>query len=146
MRVIQVAIADDDPRFREALAHVVEADERLSLVGVAASGHEIAGLVARSGADVVLLDVRMAGGGPQGASMLASLGRPGRTPPAIVALSAQSGVATVVAMLRAGAVGYLVKGHVGADLPELILRVAAGEVVLAVSSATEALRRLTRTA
>ena len=48
-------------------------------------------------------------------------------------------------MLRAGVVGYLVKGRIGAALPDVLARCAAGEVVLAVPCGAEALHELTRT-
>ena len=143
MRVIQVAIADDDPTFREALAEVLGADPRFHVVGAMPSGQDVVDLVAVRGADVVLLDVRMPGGGPEGARMLAVTSGPDSAPPTVVALSAQAGVGMVTEMLRAGATGYLVKGRVGTDLPDLVARCAAGEVVLAVGTAAEALRHLT---
>ncbi len=64
----------------------------------------------------------------------------------MVALTAQTGVTQVLAMLRAGALGYLVKGRVGHDLPDLLARCARGDVVLAVPGAAEAMRRLSGSA
>jgi DNA-binding NarL/FixJ family response regulator len=95
-------------------------------------------------ADVVIVDVRMPGGGPDAVREVLAAGL--STPPAVVALSAQVNLSTVVAMVGAGATGYLAKGRVGLTLPDLVSRCAAGEVVLAVSCAGEALRQLTRAA
>ena len=95
---------------------------------------------------MVLLDVRMPGGGAEAARALratASTNGGGAGAPAVVAVSAHTGTATVVAMLQAGAVGYLAKGRL-ADLPDLVARCAAGEVVLAVPSAADALDQLVR--
>jgi DNA-binding NarL/FixJ family response regulator len=142
VRALQVAIADDDPTFRQALADVLDADVRFEVVGVVASGGAVLDLVDTRGADVVLLDVRMPGGGAAGALALRRAAGPDGTPPAVVALSAQSGAAVVTAMLRAGVVGYLVKGRVGSDLPDVLVRCAAGEVVLAVGTAAEALHHV----
>jgi two-component system nitrate/nitrite response regulator NarL len=120
------------------------------VVGSAATGDELVDVVDRVAPDVVLLDVRMPGGGPVVASALSAPrpASPRRTAraaaPVVIAVSAQTGIATVVAMLRAGAVGYLAKGSLG-TLPELVARCAAGEVVLAVPSAADALRQLVRT-
>jgi DNA-binding NarL/FixJ family response regulator len=140
MRVVQVAVADDDAVFRSALVEVLEADDRFTVVGAVGSGGEVVDLVAAQGADMVLLDVRMPGGGPEAARVLRHVAGPDGAPPLVVAISGQEGLGTVADMLRAGAVGYLLKGRVGADLPDLLARVSAGEVVLAVESAVEALR------
>ena len=144
MARIRVAIADDDAGIRSALADVLAADPRFAVVGAAATGEELCRLVRSVAADVVLLDVRMPGGGADAARALGTCSPvPGGRPPAVIAVSAHTGAATVASMLRAGAVGYLAKGRL-ARLPDLVARCAAGEVVLAVPSATEALRRVVR--
>jgi DNA-binding NarL/FixJ family response regulator len=89
----------------------------------------------------VLLDVRMADGGP--AAVRAVLEGGGSRPPAVVAVSADSGTHLVRSMVQAGVVGYLVKGRIGSSLPDLLSRVAGGEVVLAVPCAAEVLAELT---
>jgi two-component system nitrate/nitrite response regulator NarL len=139
MTPIRVAVADDEPLIRSAITEVLGADARFTVVGAVATGDELGDLVRREPADVVLLDVRMPGGGAEGATALLD----GRlTPaPAVVAVSAHTGPTTVASMLRAGAVGYLAKGRLAA-LPDLVARCAAGEVVLAVTSGAEALRQV----
>lgn len=145
MRVIRVVVADDDAAFREALVDVIGADPRFSVVAAASTGVDVADLALRSRADLVLLDVRMPSGGPEAARAVHQAATDaGVRPPAVVALSAQSAVHTVVAMLREGAVGYLVKGRIGSTLPDLLSRCAAGEVVLAVPSGADAIRQLSR--
>jgi two-component system nitrate/nitrite response regulator NarL len=144
MARIRVAIADDDAGIRSALADVLTADPRFAVVGSAATGEELCRLVHSVAADVVLLDVRMPGGGADAARALGNCSPvSGARPPAVIAVSAHTGAAIVASMLRAGAVGYLAKGRL-ARLPDLVARCAGGEVVLAVPSATEALRRVVR--
>jgi two-component system nitrate/nitrite response regulator NarL len=137
MTPIRVAIADDDPMIRSAIAEVLGADPRFTVVGAAATGEALVDLVREEPTDVVLLDVRMPGGGPEGAAAVLAEG----PAPVVVAVSAHTGPRTVASMLRAGAVGYLAKGRLAA-LPDLVARCAAGEVVLAVTSGAEALRQL----
>jgi len=137
MTRIRVAIADDDAGIRSALSDVLAADPRFDVVGTVASGDLLCRLVSDVAPDVVLLDVRMPGGGATAAETL----RAGVHRPAVIAVSAITGAATVASLLRAGAVGYLAKGRLSA-LPDMVARCAAGEVVLAVPSAAEALRRL----
>ncbi len=143
----RVVVADDDVSVRSALQEVLDADDRFHVVGVAASGIELASVAAETRPDVVLLDVRMPDGGVVAARALlhrlrADDGDRLSSPlPTVIAVSAHTGVALVVAMMRVGATGFLTKGRLG-ELPDLVARCAAGEVVLAVPSGAEALRQL----
>lgn len=141
MQTIRVAIADDDAGFRDALVDVLQADPRFVVAGVAATGEDIIEVVATTQPDVVLLDVHMPRGGPVAARALTRRNR-GVGAPVVVALSAQTGATQVLSMLRAGALGYFLTGRVGQDLPDLIARCAAGDVILSVPGATEAMRQL----
>jgi CheY-like chemotaxis protein len=58
---VRVLIVDDHPRNRALLAEVVEATAGFTAVGTAASGEEALGRLGH--ADLVLMDVRMPGGG-----------------------------------------------------------------------------------
>jgi DNA-binding NarL/FixJ family response regulator len=143
MRVIRVAVADDDDGFREALVDVLNADPRFTVVAAAATGDDLVRLACDTRPDLVVLDVRMPNGGPVALKALRQASEGWGFPvPVVVALTAQSAVSTVLAMLGEGARGFLAKGRVEADLPNLLARSAAGEVVLAVPSAAEALRQL----
>ena len=61
-----------------------------------------------------------------------------------MAVTADTSPEVIDAMLRAGAVGYLAKGRIGATLPDLLFRVFDGELIVAVPTAGLALRRLLR--
>jgi DNA-binding NarL/FixJ family response regulator len=149
MGPLRIIIADDDDTMRGALGEVLDADDRFTVVSVVSTGEE---LLDRAGAlrpDLVLLDVRMPGGGAPAARALlappethAAAGR--RAPPLVVAVSAHTGTSVVVEMLRAGVTGYFAKGRLGA-LPDLLARCGSGEVVLAVPGAADALRQLVHT-
>jgi DNA-binding NarL/FixJ family response regulator len=143
MRVIRVAIADDDPTFRDALIEVLDADPRFHVVGAVSDGEDLVRLVGETRPDLVVLDVRMPHGGPVAARALREAAQEWEAPrPVVAALTAQSALTTVLEMLREGAGAYLVKGRVGAELPDLLVRSVAGEVVLAVPSGAEALKHL----
>lgn len=139
MAQLRVVVADDDEAVRLALVDVLGSDPRFAVVGSVATGPEAVAAAETTQPDVVLLDVRMPGGGLQAARRLA--GTSGR--PAVVAVSASTDVATIVAMVRAGAVGYLAKGRLGQGLPDVVARCANGQVVLAVPNGTAVLRALT---
>lgn len=135
---IRVLVADDHAGMVAALVSVLEDDGRFDVVGTAATGSQALEAARTGSVDVVLLDVNMPGGGPEAAAALTALA----DPPVVVALSAHAGGATVAAMVRAGVVGYLTKGHVGDDLGDLVVRCVDGEVVLATPKAAAALRAL----
>ncbi len=145
MSVISVAVADDDALFRDALVDVLEADARFAVVVQATSAEEIVAAVARTRPDLVLLDVRMPGGGAEAARAITqateSAGGSG-SGPVLVALSAEAGAPRVLSMLRVGVTSFFEKGSVGAELTDQLVRSARGEVLLAARGAAEALRTL----
>jgi len=140
---IRTVVGDDDGGFRAAVVDVLADDPRFVVVGEAADGAELVEVARTTGPDLVLLDVRMPSGGSVAARALTEDGS-GRfaSRPLVVALSADSGPEVVASMLQAGAVGFLAKGRLGATLPDLLARVAEGEVVVAVPSGIHALRQL----
>lgn len=136
-------VADDDAEFRAAARAVLDADGRFVVVAEADTGLALGDLVARVGAHLVVVDVRMPHGGPGAvAAIRARTAWPAPGRPVVCALSAQTGTPVVAAMLTAGATGFLAKGALGGDLPDLLARCARGEVVLAVASAGKALGQL----
>lgn len=143
MTVIRVLVADDDELFRAALVDVLGADPRFVVVADLPSGEGIVEVARDHAADLVLVDVRMPAGGATAAEALRVASASGRLGPVrVVALSAQASTATVVGLLRAGAVGYLVKGQRASDLPDLVLRCAHGQVVVTAPTGASALRQL----
>ena len=120
---IRALVADDEPALRGALAELLAQEERIFFVGAAADADEAIALAQREQPDVALLDVKMpAGGGPRAAREIQRLS-PGTR---VIALSAFEDRPTVLEMLRAGCVGYLVKGTAAEDIVGSIRRVAQG--------------------
>lgn len=126
MRPVRVLIADDHPDVLTALTSVVEGDPRFVVVGTASTGDEAIRLAIATPVDLALLDVHMPGGGLAAVEALKEL----PAAPVVVAISALSASSLVEEMANAGATGYLVKGHAGAALPDVLARCAAGEIVL----------------
>ncbi len=137
---IRVLVADDEPVVRAALAELIEAENTLELVGVAKDAQEAIELAVREHPDVALLDVKMpAGGGPRAAREI----RIGSLQTRVVALSAYEDRTSVLEMLRAGAVGYLVKGTRAAEIVKMIHNVTRGDVVLSSEVMGDILEELT---
>ncbi len=120
---IRVLIADDEPALRGALAELLAQEDRVLLVGAAADADEAIELATHERPDVALVDVKMpGGGGPRAAREIQRISPDTR----VIALSAFEDRPTVLEMLRAGAVGYLVKGTASDEIVGSITRVAAG--------------------
>jgi EAL domain-containing protein (putative c-di-GMP-specific phosphodiesterase class I) len=120
---VRVLVADDEPALRNALSELLGQEEHVELVGTAADADEAIALAGREFPDVALVDVKMpAGGGPRAAREIQRLSPATR----VIALSAFEDRPTVLEMLRAGAVGYLVKGTAAEEIVGSIRRVAGG--------------------
>ena len=130
--VFTVLIADDDVNYRLALAAVIDQEPTLALVGVARSGAEAISLAVELTPDVVLVDVRMGGGG--GTVVARELTQAG-VRSRVVALSAYDDHSTVRQMLDAGAAGYLLKGSTVDALVEGIAKLAQGASALSGAAA-----------
>jgi EAL domain-containing protein (putative c-di-GMP-specific phosphodiesterase class I)/CheY-like chemotaxis protein len=124
---IRVLIADDEAELRGALADLIASEDDLELVGAGGDADEAIELARFNRPDVALVDVKMpAGGGPRAAREIL------RTSPQtrVLALSAYEDRTTVLEMLRAGAVGYLVKGTAPEEIVRAIDRAVRGQTSL----------------
>ena len=120
---IRVLIADDEPALRVALADLLAHEDTIRLVGTAGDADEAIELAVSAQPDVALVDVKMpAGGGPRAAREIIRVSPDTR----VIALSAFEDRPTVLEMLRAGAVGYLVKGTAAEEIVTSIGKVMRG--------------------
>lgn len=110
---IRVVVVDDEDLVRDALAEVVASDPGLLLEGVAGDTDEALALLERVGPDVAVVDVRMPGGG--GLRLVREVAAR-RLATRVICHSGMDDRATVVQMLDAGAVGFLLKGTRPADI------------------------------
>lgn len=124
---IRVLIADDDEMNRQTIAEIVERSDALELVGIAKDADEAIRIASLQRPDVVLLDVRMPGGGGPRAAREIRLRSPGSR---IVALSAFGDDRSIDAMLANGAISYLMKGVSLPDIVDAIVRSVHGDALL----------------
>lgn len=103
---IRVLLAEDEPLVRAALAELIDGERHFVVVAAASDADEAVELAELHRPDVALLDVRMPGGGGERAAREIIDRAPGTR---VIALSAHDDRDTVLRMLRAGAVAYLVK-------------------------------------
>ena len=119
---IRLVLADDHPIYREGLARTLT-DVGIIVVAQARDGAEALAAVLRETPDVLLLDLSMPGGG--GLGVLAELQKLD-TPPRVAVLTASEEDEDVMAALRLGARGYILKGVGAGELVDLVRDIAAG--------------------
>jgi DNA-binding NarL/FixJ family response regulator len=125
--VIGVVLVDDEELVRTGLRAVLEAQPDITVLGEAADGAEVPGLVARHRPDVVLMDVRMPAVDGISATR-ALLRRP--DPPRVLVLTTFGNDGYVYDALRAGATGFLLKRARPAEIVQAVRTVAEGESLL----------------
>lgn len=130
--MIRVLIADDSAPFREGFALLVRAAAELELVGEASTSEDAVLSAARLQPDVVVMDLHM----PEVGGVEATR-RIVETSPHIrvLILSMLEDDDSVVAAMRSGASGYLVKGSSQAEIVRAVSAVASGQVIFAASVA-----------
>jgi DNA-binding NarL/FixJ family response regulator len=107
MSSVRVLVADDDADARKLVETYVSREPALELVGAAADADEAIALALEHKPDAALLDVGMPGGG--GLRAVREI-RELSPETSMVALSGYDDRNTVIDMLDAGAVAYIVKG------------------------------------
>jgi DNA-binding NarL/FixJ family response regulator len=117
---VKVLIVDDHALFRSGVR--AELAGRVDVVGEAGSVEEAVTLIASKRPDVVLLDVHMPGGG--GVEVIRR-----SDGPRFLALSVSDDPKDVIAVIRAGARGYVTKTIDPDDLVDAIARVDEGDAV-----------------
>jgi DNA-binding NarL/FixJ family response regulator len=140
--MIRVLIADDQTLFREGLAAVLGA-HGLTVVGEAADGAAAVELAAQLAPDVVLMDLRMPVlDGVAATRRIMALPRA----PRVLALTTFEDDAALFDVLRAGALGYLLKDAASASLVEAIQLAARGESLLSPAIAAKLVHEFARSA
>ena len=119
-----VVLVDDHAMFRAGVR--AEIGTGLDIVGEAASVAEAIATIRHTKPDVVLLDVHLPDGG--GPAVVAAV-LPELPATRFLALSVSDAAEDVIAVIRAGARGYVTKTISGPDLTDAIRRVAEGDVV-----------------
>jgi DNA-binding NarL/FixJ family response regulator len=122
--VTRLFLVDDHRLFLAGVK--AELEGKVDIVGVASDVDEAIAAIRRLLPDVVLIDVHMPGGG--GLAVIAAVSE---TNPEVrfLALSVSDAAEDVIAMIRAGARGYVTKTIDAGQLAEAIDRVEAGDAV-----------------
>ena len=127
MTDIGVVICDDHPVYRQGLRALFAEVDGIAVVGEAADGEAALDVVAATSPDVVIMDLHLPGiSGVEATSRLLA-DRPGL---GVLVLTMFEDDTSLLAALRAGARGYVVKGADHEEIVGAIQAVARGEVLL----------------
>lgn len=122
--LIRILTVDDHPLLRKGIAALVNGEPDLKLVAEASNGKEAIDAFRSHRPDVTLMDLQM----PE-VDGIDAIDRIRREFPEarIIVLTTYSGDAQVLRALKAGARGYILKGHVHKELLDAIRAVHAGQ-------------------
>ena len=139
MKKIRVLVADDHPAFQEGLCRILEDEEDLEVIAKPADGDEAVSLARELLPDVAIIDVAMPGLNGIDAAKQIKAACPGT---AIFMISAYGYESYLVASLRAGVAGYMLKTAPINELISAVRLVSAGEAVFDLKAVSKVLHRL----
>ena len=122
-----VIVIDDHPLFRKGVSQLIGMDEQLKLVGEASSGEEGVELARRATPDLILLDLNMKG--MSGIDTLLALREAGLDA-RVVMLTVSDNADDLIAAIRSGADGYLLKDMEPEELLARIKDALFGRMVI----------------
>jgi DNA-binding NarL/FixJ family response regulator len=139
---IRVLVVDDHPVFRDGLAALLGSLPDIDVVALAGDGNQAIDTARNVPTDVVLMDLNMPTmSGVDATARIVAL----PNPPAVLVLTMVDDDDTVVAAMRAGARGYLLKGASGDEIAAAVRTVAAGGAVFGAGVAAQVLSLTTVT-
>jgi DNA-binding NarL/FixJ family response regulator len=124
--MIRLLVVDDHPVFRDGLAASLARLSDVEVVSVAGTGEEAVEAAARLRPDVVLMDLNLPGISGVEATRRLVAAAPDL---AVLAVTMVDDDDTVLAALRAGARGYVLKGSTGEEIAAATRTAAAGGAV-----------------
>ncbi len=141
-RSITVLIVDDQSLVRDGFTRIVNSQADMTTVGVAADGKEAIARARELHPDVVLMDIRMPVlDGIEATRTIVSEGvSPGTR---VLGLTTYDADAYAIRILKAGAIGFLLKDSTAAQLVDAIRSAHSGTFTAAVSTTRRLIDRLT---
>ena len=139
--IIRVLIADDQALFREGLDTLLSVHKDIEVVGQASNGQEAVDMALQLRPDVILMDMQMPILNGVGATRRLKKSLPKCR---VIVLTTFTDNETIFDVLRAGAVGYLLKDVGSAQLAESVRATARGESTLDPSVAAKVVQEFSR--
>ncbi|MDO8320795.1 response regulator transcription factor [Rhodoferax sp.] len=138
---VRILLADDHPLFREGVAASLAVSPEFVIIFQARSGEEALERSMQLRPDMVLLDVSMAGMGGIAAAAQIAVNLPATR---IMMLTVSENRENLLAALKAGAHGYVLKGVSASELRSAVASVASGEAYVTPALAAEMLTAFSR--
>jgi two-component system, NarL family, nitrate/nitrite response regulator NarL len=135
---IQIVIVDDHPLFRDGVAFTLQSQPDFEIVGQGTAAAEAVELSSQLLPDLLLLDINIPGGGLSVVQTIAAACPVTK----IVMLTASEAEEDVLAALKAGARGYIVKGVSARELVSSLRAICAGEAYVTPTLAASLLSEL----
>jgi two-component system, NarL family, nitrate/nitrite response regulator NarL len=135
MEPIRVVVADDHPLYRDGVVRTLVESRRFNVVGQASTAAEAVAMVAAQPCDIALLDISMPGGGLTALEQIVRL----QPAPRVAMLTVSEEDDDILRALKAGALGYILKGVGARELVEILAELAAGRSYVAPSLAIKVL-------
>lgn len=120
---IRIAVIDDHPLYREGIVQTLTEAEGLEVVAEGATAAHALKVAQECLPDVILLDLRIPGGGVEAAANIADACPHVR----IIMLTASENEQDVASALQAGARGYILKSSSGPEVIETVRAIYRGE-------------------
>ena len=137
---IRLVVADDHPMFRAGVVASLGAAADLDVVAQASDAAEALALTREHLPDIALLDIAMPGGGLNAAREITTACPATR----VVMLTVSEDEDDLLAAMKAGASGYILKGSGASELIGVIRSVHAGQVYVAPALAWGLLREMSK--
>jgi len=135
---IKILLVDDHAMFRAGIRALIEAEDRMKVVGEASTGDEAVDQVRELKPNVVVMDLSMPGSnGLEATRRISAL----ELNTSVLVLTVHAEEEYLVPVVEAGASGYLTKTSADTDLLEAIRVVSRGQVFLPPKAATLLLKR-----
>jgi DNA-binding NarL/FixJ family response regulator len=135
---IRVAVVDDHPLFRQGVIHTLAAEGDIAVIGEGATAEDAIRIAGDMSPDVVVLDLNLPGGGIQALETIA-----GRHPAVnVLMLTVVADEDVVMAAMKRGARGYLLKGVSSPELLGTVRALSQRELYVSPGLAAKLLSRL----
>jgi len=135
----KVLLVDDHPMFREHLAHLINRDLGMVVVGEAETVRDALELIRSNAPDIAIVDITLRGA--SGLELLKEIKAAGLGVDVLV-LSMHDEELYAERALRAGAKGYITKNEASTEVINAIRRVSSGEVYASSRMTSKLLGRL----